>query len=631
MAFPGAIEVEAGRQAAAMYGGQGGTANPLAPMQTMVETMRGLTDIRQRNAQYQAQLELGELIRRAPDPQTALAWMSQHPALMFVPEAGTRYAQMQREMVLTAGQRDEQYDNAMSRIAKYSSNLYALADSGSDDELTAMGGNVLQRALAGVNDPVTRQRVAGGYADYMQAIMHGAVNADGTIDRAKLKHNIEGAMFSYMDPGAFQAMRGGVFTQPGGVPLPGLGGGYPPGVSPLGQGGPDTALPPPAEQAPLPTAPLTPVEAQPLPAQPSGAAASAQGDGGAAPPPAGAGGGGDTLTPASTPSGAPPPSAYGPGGAPLPPAAPAAPATGGAGPAPTAPAAPAAIASSAANAAQATAQRAARSAQLRQAGFGGLAYDNKPLFTRQDFANMRRQQLGAGGEPIWAPGAQKLSDNFTDDNGETGAYNDATRALNNLTILEGEVDALGRKPGALMGAAGAGERLELAKGLNLLATAFGVPAPFDKPELATAENIQKMGNQLAMQLGASMWGHQRVANATVQFESASVPGLERTYLGNKIMIENLRAVAQRTIDQYEFKDHWRMLSNGNLDHAQVAFNTAHPSYLYAQGVLNKFGVPQGGFTATPEGLRRLKQAVLDGRITQEDAETIRKNVGMDLR
>lgn len=589
----------------ALQGGRtsGQASDFYAPMRSQVDIMQGLVNLRQANAKFSAQQELSNVIRNAKDPTDAANGIAMSPALAYFPELGPQYAQMNNEMVHTAGQRDEQYDTAMARIAKLSSNLYALPD-GDVDAYNAMSGNILQRALAGVNDPLVRQRVAGAYGDYMQGITQGVMRPDGTLDSGKLKNNISAAIFPYMTPEQMQALRGYQTYQPTGTRfIPGIGqdagqpGGAASGLQPtIGQESvpPSSgALAPPAAvasappaAAPQPAAPAAPtqqdyepgaVTATPLP-PPSGAAT------------------GPTAAPGATTAAAP-----APGGGEFPEANAAAAAGAGGGfpeagvrgpgaPA-TAPAAPAAQAPAAA-----TATPRPPGTSLRD------SYDGKPLWTPADMQGGQMGQTDNAGNPI-GPSAD-LWKEFQGE--ERKNYESAVGGMAGIHEVELDINQLARQGHGILTPGAFGEvRAQLSSAINTAYTMLGEKPPIDPNNIASAEDWYKVTRRMAFGLQTQFFGHQRAAASTIAQDIAAVPGFNNQPLGGALMLESIKAQTTRALEERNFKQQWASTHNMSLVGASEAFAASHPAEGYVEKAFQKFGMGADGRFASPEAAGEL--------------------------
>lgn len=592
----------------ALQGGRtsGQAGDAFAPMRSQVDIMQGLVNLRQANAKFSAQQELSNVIRGASDPQDAANKIAMSPALAFFPELGPQYAQMNGQLVHTAGERDDQYDNAMARIAKLSSNLYALPD-GDVNAYQTMSGNILQRALAGVNDPLVRQRVAGAYADYMQGITQGVMRPDGTLDSGKLKNNISAAIFPYMTPEQMQALRGYQTYQPSGTKfIPGIGqdagqpGGAAAGLQPtIGQesvppGGeqPPAAGGPPAPAAPAPAAPAAPVPSAPDYA-PGAVTATPL------PPPAGAARG-PTAAPGATTTAAPPP-----GGGEFPEANAAA-AAGAGGAFPEGGVRPPGGAPAAAPAAPAPAATQAPAAVVATPRAPGTSvrdsYDGKPIWTADDMKGGLMGQTDNAGNPI-GPSAD-LWKEFQGP--EREKYGDAVGAMAGVHEIELDINELARQGHGILTPGAFGDiRTQLVSAVNTAYTMLGEKPPIDPNQIATVEDWNKVTRRMAFGLQTQFFGHQRAAASVIAQDIAAVPGFSNQPLGAALMLESIKAQTTRALEERNFKQQWASTHNMSLVGAEEAFAAEHPAEGYVEKAFQKFGMGADGRFASPESAGQL--------------------------
>lgn len=76
------------------YAGGGATANPLAPMQSMVETMRGMAALRQQNAEWAARTQAAETIAAGGSPEDIQRRLMANPQVgAYLPQLMANYNQ----------------------------------------------------------------------------------------------------------------------------------------------------------------------------------------------------------------------------------------------------------------------------------------------------------------------------------------------------------------------------------------------------------------------------------------------------------------------------------------------------------------------------------------------------------
>jgi hypothetical protein len=152
----------------------------------------------------------------------------------------------------------------------------------------------------------------------------------------------------------------------------------------------------------------------------------------------------------------------------------------------------------------------------------------------------------------------------------SGAVNKLT-TFNELDRQLDKAEAAGFETGALAGAEITGKRL--AQGIAGL---FGFNIDFEGIEYAEA--IRSIGNTLAQQAragtgeGTALAG--QMSDKDVEFLKASMPGLDKTIAGNRLLIDIQRRLAQRQIDYAELATAYEA-EHGILD---AGFN----SFAFAQ-------------------------------------------------
>jgi hypothetical protein len=182
------------------------------------------------------------------------------------------------------------------------------------------------------------------------------------------------------------------------------------------------------------------------------------------------------------------------------------------------------------------------------------------------------------------------------EHGELKSYNAAVGSQQNLTQLQSYIDTLNAHQGDanfLASGAGAEMRTEGAKMLNTAwSMAGGDPkdAPFDVNKVSAAEASYKTANLLGMQLINSQFGASREAASVIQTGLKSVPSMENTPQGAKLLLNGAKEVSNNTMDRYTFKEWWARPDGphpGDLRGADVAFNQAFPPQLYAKRAISQ--------------------------------------------
>lgn len=236
------------------------------------------------------------------------------------------------------------------------------------------------------------------------------------------------------------------------------------------------------------------------------------------------------------------------------------------------------------------------------------AGDGTPLYKSGIGAGSTPGSIGTGNRFIYQNAADEDADKemlkVRNDAGMR-AYEGAQNAQFQLTNMDRSLDALAGTP-LQTGAAGE-QRLQLARAWN---TAFDTLGSFGLLDEKTLNNFKFKGSTLQeaesflksqtlaqFATVVNNFGAQREAAQTIQRALMAVPGMDNTYMGNKLVLEGLRSVAQRVQDHWMFQEEWMRNNHGSLKGMEAAFNQAHPSQGYAQAVLDKFGLGPQGFTS----------------------------------
>jgi hypothetical protein len=192
-------------------------------------------------------------------------------------------------------------------------------------------------------------------------------------------------------------------------------------------------------------------------------------------------------------------------------------------------------------------------------------------------------------------------------------FTNAQRMIGTVQYMRDELNVImhggaGLQPGPLHDL-----RLDLAKRVNMVHQMFGMKGPFDDTEsIANSEAFNKQMVQALTDFTNTAFGAQREAAQTIQTMARGVPGLDNTYAGNMLVLNSIEAQAQRIIDMRGYQQQWMNRNQGYLNGSDVAFNRAFP---YTSYVDKAMGNAFPSFTA-------LKQAVIDGQMTKDQAEII---------
>lgn len=154
------------------------------------------------------------------------------------------------------------------------------------------------------------------------------------------------------------------------------------------------------------------------------------------------------------------------------------------------------------------------------------------------------------------------------------------------------------------------QRLQIARGINngvdLLQQAGIITADgaknfkFDENTVAAGEGLTKSQRLAQFSTVTQAFGGGREAQQTIAAALQAVPGMDNSYLGNKLVLETLRQAAYRIQDLNQFKLQWLRQQGGrvsDLTGAEQEFNRIHPPEEYANRVLEAHGLSKDGFTS----------------------------------
>jgi len=200
-------------------------------------------------------------------------------------------------------------------------------------------------------------------------------------------------------------------------------------------------------------------------------------------------------------------------------------------------------------------------------------------------------------DPQKGAAVQNTFDKFIDK--ETPRYESAKQALMQFDAMDSALNQIAHsfvRPGT-----GAQYRYEGIKALNMATDALNdvlgtkVGHLAENADLASFENFVKEAVRAQFQVVSTQFGYQREAGSVVAAAGRAVPDVDKTLMGDKLVLENLRAATKRTIDQHEFQLEWARTHHQDLTGADVKFNQAHPTEGYSDSTLRKFGLTRDGF------------------------------------
>ena len=152
--------------------------------------------------------------------------------------------------------------------------------------------------------------------------------------------------------------------------------------------------------------------------------------------------------------------------------------------------------------------------------------------------------------------------------------------------------------------------------------------PFDPNKVASWEDIVKNTNTLAGMLTKQQYGGGHNAAETINKVVASVPSINNSPLGAKLVSDGLKSVMNRVIDERKFTNDYKDQNAGSIDGAAEKFNELRPPDYYTKQVLAKYGMDENGFKKGVDGTSRasIRKAYEQGLITEAQAREIAKQL-----
>jgi len=233
-----------------------------------------------------------------------------------------------------------------------------------------------------------------------------------------------------------------------------------------------------------------------------------------------------------------------------------------------------------------------------------LAADGTPLWTPDVMAQNPPQgrmdptgtQWQWQGGPTFGAAVQDRAKTFNDK--ESPRFMDSSNAIRQFESMDASLDRLKDtllRPGALASERGAAASA-VNTGIALFNSTFGTKIPeFFGESLRDYNSFVKDMRQAQFSVLATQFGHQREAGTVVATAGQAVPGIENSFLGNKLVLEELKSGVKRYQDMYGFTQHWMMTHRGDPQGADIAFNKLHPAQDYENKVLSDFGLTRNGF------------------------------------
>lgn len=678
------IALQAGRIGSMAAGNQ---LNPFETLNTLTAAQVRMNEIRNQNYQFFGTKRAGEIMSQYDKPEDGINALRRDPiAAAFAPDVAQKWSQTNQSLVEAQGAEQTQNINAMHGFIQSIIPINGLLSMGAPSAEVDKAWNAgVQRTLA-ATPPAERARVIQAMDAVHSSLYAGTEGQDPATMAGTMHTNMMNLLYgSGLDANAIEEAAGPRVTAQAGdqiylgrQPLDGspvrwqgsVGVGAPPRTEidqhgivrtmPAVTGTGPELLPgqnlypapgmtqPPGVSPPLGAPPTMPgsvanpvLTPQAIP--PAGAPAAA-----AAPPPAAPAPAPVVPPPAVTPPPpaapapvAPPPAAAPPPGGP-PPAAP--PPAAAAAPAPGAPGSTTPITQYPEPHAQVGSQTQptvvpAGQPLPREVSFGppgvrgditlpplqgGPRYagDGTPLWTNDPNSPMN-QPIGA----MSAQQSEAADSNMDKYRAGTAALDRMTTIMGQTRDIQNQLDELSRspsrlaQPGALSGA-----RAML---MNMAQTAYqllgkDVPKDFDPGATATIQDIMKASNRMGMDLGGAMFGNSHIAVQNVQTALGSVPGMENSALGARLVNASITAVGQRWFDNRDWDTQWlNDPTKANLYRADDSFNQAHPAQDYVDNVFKQFHMTSPGrFTHDQAGLDAANQMHNQGLLSDSQFKAV---------
>lgn len=187
-----------------------------------------------------------------------------------------------------------------------------------------------------------------------------------------------------------------------------------------------------------------------------------------------------------------------------------------------------------------------------------------------------------------AEAAKKLAEQYAGE--ETQRFQGAQETQRAMDTIMAQLDALNAEGGFITPGQFGEQRLAVAKTLNGLVTALGFPPIVRADAVGTAEALVKESIKGAFAAVNQSFGFGREAQSIVENATKAVPGIDNTYLGGRLVAEELLAVADRAVDRFNFLTAWKDAHGGYLDGAEAEFNKQNPVSRYTDPVLERYGL-----------------------------------------
>ncbi len=259
-----------------------------------------------------------------------------------------------------------------------------------------------------------------------------------------------------------------------------------------------------------------------------------------------------------------------------------------------------------------------------------LAGDGKPLIS--DPTAYITHPLNSAGQamlnPVDKEGASKALERFQSDGAEKFAH--AQDGMARAVQMDADMDRLNKDPAGWQSSGPLGDlRNSLASFAQKFAEITKQPLPFDAQNIASWESFAKNTMPAALDMVAQSLGQQREAATTIQSSMRSVPSIENTYLGGKLVNTAMMALFQRAMDERAVVDYQRKVNGGDIQQAELLFNKEHPATEYARQALAKFGLIEKDGVAQFPDKASLVNAVRHGWVKPNEAMKIKTELGFN--
>jgi len=265
---------------------------------------------------------------------------------------------------------------------------------------------------------------------------------------------------------------------------------------------------------------------------------------------------------------------------------------------------------------------------------GPIGADGKPLYTdKTDWGTPPEMEVGTGGERrLTSPTDREMADTAVKEYSgpEARAFSGYQSTMAQLQFMDADLDKLAGTP---FEPGFEGERrLQMGNAWNTALNtlhSFGLMGDdaikslsFDKDLLAAGDSFVKAQTLAQFATTVQNFGAQREAAQVIMRSLTAVPNMNNTLMGDKLVLEGLKALARRGMEYRDFQNEYMQHHNGSLAGADIAFKKEHPAEGYAQKILDNFGLSSKGFNSRGD----INNAVRHGYIDPKQAPMFFKQV-----